>query len=54
MMKIDDSGRGVVKFLKYENEKFVYEVEIEGTIFKLSPRTVAPSASEDNLSFSVS
>ena len=44
MMKIDDSGRGVVKFLKYENEKFVYEVEIEGTIssYRLEQLPLAP------------
>ena len=30
-MKIDGSGRGVVKSSKYENEEYVCEVEIEGT-----------------------
>ena len=30
-VKIVGSGRGVVKSSKYENEEFVYEVEIEGT-----------------------
>ena len=29
-VKMDGSGRGVVKSSKYENEEFAYEVEIEG------------------------
>jgi hypothetical protein len=31
LVKIDGSGIGIVKSSKFENDEFIYEVEIEGT-----------------------